>query len=74
MEILETVASSDLIVATGNIEYHYYAGYSGGAKAVLPGVSSERSIIKNHELMRDPARFPEGWTALFDKTWRMQPR
>ena len=54
VEILETVASSDLIVATGNIEYHYYAGYSGGAKAVLPGVSSEQSVIKNHELMRDP--------------------
>ncbi len=54
VEIFETVASSDLIVATGNIEYHYYAGYSGGAKAVLPGVSSERSVIKNHELMRDP--------------------
>lgn len=54
VEILQCVASSDLIVATGNIEYHYYAGYSGGAKAVLPGVSSERSVIKNHELMRDP--------------------
>jgi nickel-dependent lactate racemase len=55
VEILESVASSDLIVATGNIEYHYYAGYSGGAKAVLPGVSSDASVIKNHELMRDPA-------------------
>jgi nickel-dependent lactate racemase len=55
VEILESVASSDLIVATGNIEYHYYAGYSGGAKAVLPGVSSEASVIRNHELMRDPA-------------------
>ena len=54
VEILDEVASSDLIVATGNIEYHYYAGYSGGAKAVLPGVSSERSVIKNHKLMRDP--------------------
>lgn len=54
VEVLEAVASSDLIVATGNIEYHYYAGYSGGAKAVLPGVSSERSVIKNHELMREP--------------------
>ncbi len=55
VEVLESVASSDLIVATGNIEYHYYAGYSGGAKAILPGVSSEASVIKNHELMRDPA-------------------
>ncbi len=54
VEILESVASSDLIVATGNIEYHYYAGYSGGAKALLPGVSSERSVVKNHELMRNP--------------------
>jgi nickel-dependent lactate racemase len=54
VEVLEEVASSDLIVATGNIEYHYYAGYSGGAKSLLPGVSSERSIVKNHELMRDP--------------------
>jgi nickel-dependent lactate racemase len=53
VEILETALSSDLIVATGNIEYHYYAGYSGGAKAVLPGISSERSVIKNHELMRE---------------------
>ena len=54
VEILEDVASSDLIIATGNIEYHYYAGYSGGAKAMLPGVSSEKSIVRNHELMRDP--------------------
>jgi nickel-dependent lactate racemase len=54
VEILETAASSDLIIATGNIEYHYYAGYSGGGKAVLPGISSERSVIRNHELMRDP--------------------
>jgi nickel-dependent lactate racemase len=54
VEVLEEVASSDLVVATGNIEYHYYAGYSGGAKSLLPGVSSECSIVKNHELMRDP--------------------
>jgi lactate racemase len=54
VEVLEEVATSDLIVGTGNIEYHYYAGYSGGAKAVLPGVSSERSINYNHQMMREP--------------------
>jgi nickel-dependent lactate racemase len=54
VEIFEEVAASDLIIATGNIEYHYYAGYSGGAKAILPGISSERSVNANHELMRDP--------------------
>jgi nickel-dependent lactate racemase len=54
VEIFDEVAASDLMIATGNIEYHYYAGYSGGAKAVLPGISSERSVNANHELMRDP--------------------
>jgi len=54
IEIFEEVAASDLIIATGNIEYHYYAGYSGGAKAILPGISSGRSVNANHELMREP--------------------
>ena len=54
VEILEEVASSDLKIGTGNIEYHYYAGYSGGAKSILPGVSSERSVNKNHAMMVDP--------------------
>ncbi len=54
VEILEDVAASDIKIGTGNIEYHYYAGYSGGAKALLPGVSSERSINKNHAMMADP--------------------
>ena len=74
VEILDTVASSDLVVATGNIEYHYYAGYSGGGKAVLPGVSSERSVIKNHELMRDPNSITGDWTALCARTWRTRQR
>ncbi|HOO53170.1 MAG TPA: nickel-dependent lactate racemase [Methanothrix sp.] len=54
VEILEEVAASDLKIGTGNIEYHYYAGYSGGAKAILPGVSSENSVNKNHAMMVDP--------------------
>ena len=60
----------DLVVATGNIEYHYYAGYSGGAKSVLPGVSSERSIIKNHELMRDPRSVSGRLDSPVRVTWR----
>jgi nickel-dependent lactate racemase len=54
VEIFEEAAASDLIIGTGNIEYHYYAGYSGGAKAILPGISSVQSVNANHELMRDP--------------------
>lgn len=51
IEVFEEVLKSDFIIATGNIEYHYFAGYSGGAKALLPGVSSYNSITKNHSLI-----------------------
>ena len=51
VEIFEEVLDADLVIATGNIEYHYYAGYSGGAKALMPGVSGYGAILKNHSLM-----------------------
>jgi len=51
VEIFGEVLDADVVVCTGNIEFHYYAGYSGGAKAILPGVSSKDSIITNHRMM-----------------------
>lgn len=42
------VAQADFLIATGNIEPHSFAGYSGGRKAILPGVSSRKTITKNH--------------------------
>ncbi len=53
IEIFEEVLDADVVVCMGNIEFHYYAGYSGGAKAILPGVSSRESIIANHKMMID---------------------
>jgi nickel-dependent lactate racemase len=53
IEILEDVMDADIVVGTGSIEFHYYAGYSGGAKSVLPGVSSQESVITNHKMMFD---------------------
>ena len=50
IEINRTVAEADLLIATGNIEPHRLAGVSGGAKALMPGVASERSIQANHAL------------------------
>jgi nickel-dependent lactate racemase len=51
VEIFKEVLGSDLLIATGNIEYHYFAGYSGGAKAVMPGISSYAAIANNHSYM-----------------------
>ena len=53
LEVDEEVLNSELLIATGNIEYHYFAGYSGGAKAIMPGVCSRNSISANHKMMLD---------------------
>ncbi|AYK15749.1 MAG: nickel-dependent lactate racemase [Methanosarcina flavescens] len=53
IEIFEDVLDADLVIGTGSIEFHYYAGYSGGAKSVLPGVSSKEAVIANHKMMID---------------------
>jgi len=51
VEVFKPVVESDLIIATGNLELHWFVGYSGGNKALLPGVCSKTSIEKNHSLM-----------------------
>lgn len=51
VEIFKKALGKDLLIVTGNIEYHYFAGYSGGAKAILPGICTRNSIQHNHSLM-----------------------
>lgn len=51
VDICRPVAEADLRIGTGNIEYHYFAGYSGGAKAIMPGVSTRAAIQCNHSRM-----------------------
>ena len=53
-DITRSVAQADLRVALGNIEFHYFAGYSGGVKALMPGVSTPAAIQCNHSLMVSP--------------------
>lgn len=50
-EIFTPVAQADRRICLGNIEYHYFAGYSGGAKAIMPGTSTPRTIQANHSRM-----------------------
>jgi len=39
---------ADLVVAEGFIEPHFFAGFSGGRKAILPGIASAGSVMSNH--------------------------
>lgn len=54
IEVCEPVVLADVRIALGVVEYHYFAGYSGGAKALVPGVCSAATIRHNHAMMVDP--------------------
>lgn len=51
VDITRAVAQADVRICLGNIEFHYFAGYSGGAKAIMPGVSTHDAIQCNHRMM-----------------------
>ena len=51
VDITRVVAQADFKICMGNIEFHYFAGYSGGAKAIMPGVSTHEAIQANHRMM-----------------------
>ena len=51
VDITRVVAEADFRIALGNVEFHYFAGYSGGNKALMPGVSTPAAIQANHRLM-----------------------
>jgi nickel-dependent lactate racemase len=50
LAINEIVAGADVIIATGYIEPHEFAGFTGGRKSILPGVSGIEAIRWNHRL------------------------
>lgn len=57
VDVCRSVAEVDRRVCVGNIEYHYFAGYSGGAKAIMPGVSTREAIQANHSMMTHERAF-----------------
>jgi len=44
-------AEANVRVLLGDVNFHYYAGYGGGRKSVLPAVAGEETIKFNHALM-----------------------
>lgn len=47
-EINKIAYEADLLIAEGFIEPHFFAGYSGGRKSVLPGVCGRSTVLANH--------------------------
>jgi nickel-dependent lactate racemase len=48
LRIDRLAAETDLLIAEGFIEPHFFAGFSGGRKSVLPGISGRETVLGNH--------------------------
>ncbi len=46
------------VVALATVEPHYFAGFTGGRKSFLPGVSSRKTVVQNHFLACRPDALP----------------
>ena len=54
VELFRPLVDADVRICLGNLEFHYFAGFSGGAKSILPGCASKATITANHGLMTQP--------------------
>jgi nickel-dependent lactate racemase len=48
IEVNRDYLAADVRILTGFVEPHLFAGYSGGGKAVLPGIAGAAAILQNH--------------------------
>ena len=48
LRINRVAAEADLLISEGFIEPHFFAGFSGGRKSVLPGVAAKETVYWNH--------------------------
>ncbi|MGV9172556.1 MAG: nickel-dependent lactate racemase [Promethearchaeia archaeon] len=39
---------SDVKIITGYVEPHFFAGFSGGRKSIVPGIAGKQTILANH--------------------------
>jgi nickel-dependent lactate racemase len=51
IQILKDFIEKDFKIILGDIEYHYFAGYGGTRKSILPGISSKETVQRNHSLL-----------------------
>lgn len=51
----QSVEQAEAVLIIGGTGFHYFAGFSGGRKSLLPGIAHEDTIAFNHKLVFDPA-------------------
>jgi nickel-dependent lactate racemase len=70
VSINRTVAEARHVILTGTIGFHYFAGFGGGRKSVLPGVASRKSCLASHFAVLNPGegsgKNPHASTGILD--------
>jgi nickel-dependent lactate racemase len=54
VSINRRAVEADHLILTGTIGFHYFAGFSGGRKSVLPGIASRQSCMASHFAVLNP--------------------
>ncbi len=49
-----TAVEADHLILTGTIGFHYFAGFGGGRKSVLPGIASRKACMASHFAVLNP--------------------
>ena len=56
VRINRRAVEADHLILTGVIGFHYFAGFGGGRKAVLPGIASRQACMASHFAVLNPGR------------------
>lgn len=54
VSINRRAVEADRLILTGTIGFHYFAGYGGGRKSVLPGIASRQACMASHFAVLNP--------------------
>jgi nickel-dependent lactate racemase len=55
VRINRAAVEADRLILTGAIGFHYFAGFSGGRKSLLPGIASRQACMASHFAVLNPA-------------------
>jgi nickel-dependent lactate racemase len=56
VRINRTAVEAERLILTGVIGFHYFAGYGGGRKSVLPGIASRQACMASHFAVLNPGQ------------------
>lgn len=70
VQINRRVMAADRVIVTGTIGFHYFAGFGGGRKGLVPGVASRQTCMASHFAVFNPpevgGKHPAAVTGVLD--------